>query len=311
MRCKREPKSERSVTVVNLPKPRTFCQAIGRSKSFYHRILRKIRIRHRAPGRQGQTGGGSLCGVAKFAVWVKCPDYSSRMMERSARAGGIRGQSMHKRTISTATVRGGLAWSGVAWSLLLTGCCGALLTSVRVRPPVGHTPNGTAGTQVAASSADIAAPDDGCAIPPEGYCGADDCPSLLVCAKPHLGKYLGPAAHWRRGALSSEGLIAPPHSRFHPVPTTPVFAQRDTYEPPQPHLPPPPRHGHALPHVLPHRPGAVPLPLPPTPADLDPRLSPIPFDTPQGSALPEAFPSTPPDQTGATREERSVLIWRR
>jgi|GEM_PF-5623417 hypothetical protein len=66
-----------------------------------------------------------------------------------------------------------------------------------------------------------------------------------------------------------QATIKPPHSKFHPVPTRPVFETRAEYHPPEPmgvHLVPvPDHHSHSL---LPRlRPPDVPLGYPPTPPD--------------------------------------------
>lgn len=123
------------------------------------------------------------------------------------------------------------AWAGMFCAgVLLAGCCGPL-TSLRYRPT---GPAGEAVQQGAACSDVAAAADRACAVPPTGYCGADRCPSLLFCSWPHLCRLLGPIAIWPRPPAPTEEGLQPPHSRFHPVPTAPVFAQRDDYLAPLP-----------------------------------------------------------------------------
>jgi len=88
------------------------------------------------------------------------------------------------------------------------------------------------------------------------------------CAIPYVA---GPFMHPGRDAeyVAEQATIETPHSKFHPVPTRPVFETRASYHPPQPigvHLVPvPDQHSHPMPmtpHL--HEPDSH-LDLPPTP----------------------------------------------
>jgi hypothetical protein len=129
------------------------------------------------------------------------------------------------RTVSATCRR--LAWAGaLSAGIVAGGCCGPL-TSLRYGSsgPVQEAVTAAAGCPEVGGPADAA-----CAVPPEGYCGADRCPTLLVWSRPHLCRLLGPIAAWRGPQTPVDDTLQPPHSRFHPVPTAPVFAQRDTYD---------------------------------------------------------------------------------
>lgn len=89
--------------------------------------------------------------------------------------------------------------------------------------------------------------------------------------------------------------LKPPHSRFHPLPTQPAFAQRAEYRSPEllgvdPNLPQP------LPGDLPEV-EAIPIPTPDEPAEPTwrdlPRTNPL-RPAPQGEALPRPVPPPPP-----------------
>lgn len=67
----------------------------------------------------------------------------------------------------------------------------------------------------------------------------------VACAQPYVS---GPFMHHgsASGYAAEQPTIRPPHSKFHPVPTRPVFRTRASYLPPQPigvHLVPVPDHG--------------------------------------------------------------------
>lgn len=116
------------------------------------------------------------------------------------------------------------------WWALTAGCCGPL-TSLR------YGPSGSA--HAAAEARDscgdaVVDADTSCAIPAEGYCGADECPTLLCWSKPHLCRFFGPIVAGHGFPLPQAEGLQPPHARFHPVPTAPVFAQREGYLPPVP-----------------------------------------------------------------------------
>ena len=92
--------------------------------------------------------------------------------------------------------------------------------------------------------------------------------------------------------------LKPPHSRFHPLPTQPAFAQRAEYRSPELLGVDP-----LAPHAAPLLPGdlpeveAIPIPTPdeptePTWQDL-PRTNPL-RPAPQGEALPRPVPAPPP-----------------
>ncbi len=71
-------------------------------------------------------------------------------------------------------------------------------------------------------------------------------------AAPYVG---GPFMHSRGGPayVAEQATIQPPHSKFHPVPTRPVFETRVSYHPPQPmgvQLVPVPDQG--FPPMMPH-----------------------------------------------------------
>ena len=70
-------------------------------------------------------------------------------------------------------------------------------------------------------------------------------------------------------AAAGDSAVLPPHSKFHPVPTQPVFAPRDDYAPPQPigpHLIPIPEHTAEHYFTRPYeKPSTSNLELPPTP----------------------------------------------
>ena len=84
----------------------------------------------------------------------------------------------------------------------------------------------------------------------------------------------GPFMHHGRDAeyAAQQAMIAPPHSKFHPVPTRPVFETRDSYHPPQPigvHLVPvPDQQSYPMIPRL-HQPDSQ-LGLPPTPPTATP-----------------------------------------
>ena len=67
----------------------------------------------------------------------------------------------------------------------------------------------------------------------------------VECATPYVA---GPFMHHggSQAYAAEQATIQPPHSKFHPVPTRPVFETRANYLPPQPmgvHLVPVPDHG--------------------------------------------------------------------
>jgi hypothetical protein len=109
----------------------------------------------------------------------------------------------------------------------------------------------------------------------------------------------------------TEAELYPPHSRFHPVPTAPVFAQRTEYEPPELIMEPVPAKPHLAPRTLPNVPqDRLRSPLP-TDGKL-PAMVPVPTDPWATNAAPERIPAEPPNEEGydakATREPHSVLL---
>lgn len=121
---------------------------------------------------------------------------------------------------------------------------------------------------------------------PQGVCSCGACPP--VC-KPswHLPRFprmlhphrllwcFGPLFHWgesAQDAAMAEAELQPPHSRFHPVPTAPVFAPRPEYVPAEPmmQMVAEPQLPHRGPHLksVPTRslvPSAAPVPAEPGP----------------------------------------------
>ena len=84
----------------------------------------------------------------------------------------------------------------------------------------------------------------------------------------------GPFMHPGNGTAyaAQQATIQPPHSKFHPVPTRPVFETRAEYHPPEPmgvHLIPVPDHGSHS--TMPHwQQSDSPLGYPPTPPNMNP-----------------------------------------
>ena len=191
-----------------------------------------------------------------------------------------------------------------------TGCCGMVLPSSRWAPepsPVGSEVD----VPVAALGVSH---HPGCGHVACGDCGDARRGPVLACRRgggrlpcrgfPHAScePGTGPA---------SESLIDPPHSRFHPVPTAPVFAGRIEYDPPRAMVPAHPKRR------------AVTAPLGATPSlSSSPSGSPILGDpvrdtlesAPQTRAVPgiegALVPPGSAEQTvepGRTGEIRSVL----
>jgi hypothetical protein len=215
---------------------------------------------------------------------------------------------------SPAAGRGGRLSIAVVWTVCLTGCCGGILTSARYAPPVPHPATVPTAAAPAAPVDSASTVDAGCVIPPEGYCGADDCPPLLTWPRGVWARCLGPLFH-RRGEAGQtaaeaevEAELYPPHSRFHPVPTAPAFAQRYDYEPPERMMEPIPARPRFAPQALPHVPDVQPLP---TPAARGPAIEAAPSNPPPGDAVPEPILPGPQQDEKASREPRSVLLLKR
>lgn len=148
---------------------------------------------------------------------------------------------------------------------------------------------------------------------PDGVCTCGGCRS--VCPKPsrwprmprlpHLHGLLwcfGPLFHWGESseeAATMEAELYPPHSRFHPVPTAPVFAQRAEYMPPESMMQAVPER--PLPHLTP--------PLHPVPSHTIPShasrgsAEPGPLFVPPADAPAEAIPPGSSDMNRSTGGE--------
>ncbi|MHB9082097.1 MAG: hypothetical protein ACYC3X_31930 [Pirellulaceae bacterium] len=189
----------------------------------------------------------------------------------------------------------------------LVGCQGGILPSARLAPTmfVEPTPPGAANPV-----APMPTPDAACLAPPVGYCGADACPSVKTWRGARLLRCLGPLFYREdEEDLLTEAELYPPHSRFHPVPTAPVFAQRTEYEPPQLMMAPVPAEPHLAPRALPDVPrGRL---LSPLPANGDsPAMQPWSTAPPAAQKAPEPVPPGPPHEEGydpkASREPQAA-----
>ncbi|MBI2477627.1 MAG: hypothetical protein HYV60_02955 [Planctomycetia bacterium] len=90
----------------------------------------------------------------------------------------------------------------------------------------------------------------GCAAPmvPSQRLSCEDRQRLQDYGRAAMPYVAGPFMHSRneRAYVAQQATIQPPHSKFHPVPTRPVFENRAEYYPPQPmgvHLVPVPDNG--------------------------------------------------------------------
>jgi hypothetical protein len=190
-----------------------------------------------------------------------------------------------------AAVRLGLWSTAVGWSVSLAGCCCGGLPSAR---------SGDALLGCAAASG-RSCEDTSCVVPHAGYCAADACSSLWAWPKRVLRRCCGPLMHPAAVTQSAtEAEMTPPHARFHPVPTAPVFAQRYDYMPPERIMAPPPAHPRLAPHALPHLSQVQPLPAASQDNDDDraprpPRAAPLPAES--HNSLPLPLPSPPPSES--------------
>jgi hypothetical protein len=144
-------------------------------------------------------------------------------------------------------------------------------------------------------------PDAPCGYP-QGGCTCSVCaptckrpPRLPRPPHPHrLVWWFGPLFHWQQTseeAALAEAELDPPHSRFHPVPTAPVFAQRFEYAPPKLMMQTVPEH--RFPPLAP-QPNSVPTqPAAPLMAPED--REPAPFVVPSVKMPAEAIPPGPTD----------------
>lgn len=191
----------------------------------------------------------------------------------------------------------------------LAGCRGGILPSARLALPMSLGP---APAGVAAPGDPVPTSDAGCLVSPAGYCGADACPSLSTWRDARMLRCLGPLFYREdEEDQLTETELYPPHSRFHPVPTAPVFASRTEYGAPQLMMEPVPAEPHLAPRALPNVPRGRPLgPLPPN-GNL-PAREPVPTGPPATDAAPEPIPPGPPNEEGydakASREPHSVLL---
>jgi hypothetical protein len=197
-------------------------------------------------------------------------------------------------------------WSGrsKAWlsMLVVVACatgCSPLAVSNRcvVTDPI--VASGVSDTTVASP-----VPSELCGSP-QGTCTCGACPP--VCKKPwrwprlprllHPHRLLwcfGPLLHWgptpEEEALM-EAELYPPHSRFHPVPTAPVFAQRAEYLPPESMMQAVPER--PFPHLTPP---LNPVPAQSVPSHASPAQSePGPLFVPRADSPAEAIPPGPTD----------------
>ncbi len=225
---------------------------------------------------------------------------------------------MYSRFFKTRGAGFGVVCGAVLGVASLAGCCGGILPSARVSPSA--PPMAAAIPSVAAPAETGPAANSECLVPPvppvppAGYCGADACPPLVAWCGPRLLHGLGPLFY--RGdegeQQMTEAELYPPHSRFHPVPTMPVFASRPEYDPPQQMLEPVPAKPHRVPHA------AVPAPRPldlSSPEVGGPALEPVPAGRPENRGEPAANPAEPTPEPGydakAAREPQSVLLLNR
>ncbi len=218
---------------------------------------------------------------------------------------------MRQHAGSRTVAHGRLSAAVAVWVCWLAGCCCWGVPSARFNGPPPYP--AVAPVQTAAAS--ICPLDDACVVPPEGYCGADDCPPLWAwsrgllqrCCRP-LRRCCGPLFHpGRVSGGEAEAELLPPHARFHPVPSAPVFAQRQDYAPPERMMMPLPAHPRLAPHALPHVPDVQPLapsrdvsaPVPDSDPNPYPTPAPIPVPVPvpvpiEPSAEPTAKPAVEP-----------------
>ncbi len=162
-------------------------------------------------------------------------------------------------------------------------------------------------SELAQSTAEI------CGEPIIGLCGEEPCPPILVVPRCNWLCYLGPL-FCRHGHPDGEQLaeaeLLPPHSRFHPVPTAPVFATTYDYEPPQLMLTPVKKPFH-VPQTLPPMSEMEPTRPIPHGNDFSPDGKPIKV-VPVPEALPPVVtppspPATSPDPSPTAHQPQSVL----
>jgi hypothetical protein len=225
---------------------------------------------------------------------------------------------MYSHLSNTRGAGSGVACCAVLCVASLAGCCGGILPSARIfpsAPPLAVATPAVAGP--AANSECLvphAAANSECLIPPAGYCGADACPPLFAWRGARLLHGFGPLFY--RGdegeQQMTEAELYPPHSRFHPVPTAPVFAPRPEYDPPEQMMEPVP----AKPHLAPRAALRAPRPLDlSSPKIGGPALEPVPAGQPENRGEPAANPAEPTHEPGydakASREPHSVLLLNR
>lgn len=172
----------------------------------------------------------------------------------------------------------------------LAGCCGPLIVSHRI----GHDP-----------LAGCVAAEDSAVCPDEQRSPTPALPAMALPALPTLPPWLR-CTHWKAKSRhlredfgeflqpGAEPPLKPPHARFHPVPTQPVFAMRA---------------GYAVPQLVGADPHAEHLPPQPLSEQLDEIPVPIPdADAPQQPTwreLPGPQPLIPPPVPNPSTESSS------
>jgi hypothetical protein len=189
----------------------------------------------------------------------------------------------------------------------LAGCCGVILPSARWGPEPSLVGSGVdSPVKVAGVSDDPRTGHLACGDCGEARCGA--------CSAFRRGGRLAHGSFAHGVGPPPEPLIRPPHSRFHPVPTEPVFAGRVEYEPPRAMVPAHPKKH--LPHWGGSSRGMTSAPSLITSGS--PPLADSVWDMPESTLQTRAAPSSegasaPPYQgervgePGRTGEIRSVL----
>ena len=184
----------------------------------------------------------------------------------------------------------------VAWLSMLvafacaSGCCPLFVSSRGTVPaPVLDTDDGQPVPPSASPNATCGSPQGVCTC---GAC-ALSCKQLPRLPRPphprRLFRWFGPLFHWQQAseeAAMAEAELYPPHSRFHPVPTAPVFAQRFEYAPPEPMMQTVPEH--RFPHLAPQPNSAPSQPAAPLPSPED--TEPAPFFVPSAEMPAEPIP---------------------
>jgi hypothetical protein len=209
---------------------------------------------------------------------------------------------------SIADGHAGLLCTATVWAMCLTGCCGGILTSARYAAPSPQVATLPTASALGPTASSATHGETACVVAPAGYCGADECPPLVNWPRGLWARCLGPLFHGRGQAGMTEAELYPPHSRFHPVPTAPVFAPRDDYEPPERMMEPAPAHPRLAPQSLPRVPDVQLLPMRVAPR---PETESAPANRSPGGVLPERILPEPLPDEKTSREPQSVLLLRR